>query len=281
MYHVPRHPAYLYNLMDPSAESCLFLIISAVVEQVFFVIMWSFFFLFEFIAIGFSHSVSKCLEILSYHPHSHFPVNPTSQSDPVTAKLAKQKIKTITKYPTSHDITSNQLTFCLEMYDKLSLLVRSYNSLFAYLLFYLKAMILVMLCALIYVPLRFKIKQNTSISTLALLIFFGLAYSLTRRLVLLLNSMGNVYQKSLSFKASWVNHVFPFPRLAFPVAETDYAVFESAASILKRQNQLHKDLLQLCPPIRFKCAAFYDISPNTLLTFFSIMTTYLIVLLQI
>lgn len=241
MYHVPRHPAYIYSLLKKPRESPLLLITSVLFHELGFTVLWGTFFLFEIIAIGFPNSVAKCLEILTLRNQAELQF--------------EAKIK--------------ELTICLQFYDKFHSLVQKFNELFADLLFVVKAMFMILLCILVYIPLR--ISHLLTVPMVAYSIFAFISYVLIRRISLILTSMGKVYEGSKAFKTTWSSG---FPR---PDPNEKHRI----SPALARQNDRNKERLIFLSRIRFRCGDFYHIQPRTILTFFSITTTYIIVLLQL
>jgi len=146
-------------------------------------------------------------------------------------------------------------------YSKLNDLVSSFNSIFGNLLVGMKLVSLIAICLLLYVPFRHPsgIPEAIVHFSILLLVVIKLGSSLL--------SMGSVQKESNSLKGSWIHSL--------------------GNSYIRNRDRRDQNSLKMAhffhfiPPISFCGGYFYDVQPSTILTFFSVATTYIIVVLQI
>jgi len=145
-------------------------------------------------------------------------------------------------------------------YSKLNDLVSGFNSIFGNLLVGIKLVALIAICLLLYVPIRHPSGTPIAIAhfTSLLVVVIKVGSSLM--------PMGAVQKESNSFKDSWIY---------------------SLGNNLIMNSDWNQNSWKIAPffhfvsPISFRGGSFYDIQPSTILTFFSVATTYIIVVLQI
>jgi hypothetical protein len=149
--------------------------------------------------------------------------------------------------------------FSLETYERINVLIREHNDVFSSLLFISKAAYLLDLLCLLYIPLA-RIQSKFLITPLTL---FTIAAMIFYRLYVGLTSLASVHKESKVLIESWTRALPDLSRSKLPL------------------TRLNLERLQFMTPISFRSGIFYKVKPSTLLTFLSITTTYLIVLLQI
>jgi hypothetical protein len=134
-------------------------------------------------------------------------------------------------------------------YEELNAIVLEYGNLFCYALLIFKCFTLVEIYIVVYSVLAIQ-----ELSSVVLYSVISLTQAI--RLVSVLISLSFVQFESKKFKESWVRE-------------------------LEFLTKPQKDKLRFIRPIGFAIGRLYVIIPSTILTFFSIMTTHVIVLLQV
>jgi hypothetical protein len=142
-------------------------------------------------------------------------------------------------------------------YERLSLLMKKFNRTFSWTVFIYKAFTLSRTCCYVYVLLKLRDKTD---STSLLAIPYGVL-ALSARIILNLTSFGRVQILSERFKTAWTKVV---------LGMDPYSVVR----ICERK-------LQGCTNFGVFCGNFYMIYPRTILTFYSVTMTYLIIFLQL
>ncbi|OXA45129.1 hypothetical protein Fcan01_19830 [Folsomia candida] len=152
----------------------------------------------------------------------------------------------------------------LKYYKRLNELMTQSNKLFAWVLAISMGGYSLMGCVVAYLPIYYW----TSSSPLSLLgyvfLFFTVVYIFCR----VIPRMGEVYEVTKNFRMSWLRGV-AYSR-------------GSLSLIVEQRNYLELLRLRLdtCVPFGFKCGNFFIINTVTILTFFSAISTYLIIMLQ-
>jgi hypothetical protein len=134
-------------------------------------------------------------------------------------------------------------------YDELNAIVLEYGNLFRYALLIFKCFTLLSIYIVVHAVLTLQ-----EMSTLVL--YSVVTLSQLIRLLVVLFSLSFVQFESKKFKESWIR-AFDF------------------------LSQSQKDRLYFIRPFGFVVGRLYVIVPSTILTFFSVMTTHVIVLLQV
>ena len=263
----PKYPIFFYSVLGPSYDFSAikyFLSATQITTLAYMCISLSH---FEIIIFGFSHSIQNLLKFSRSDGNR-------MESFSKKAKLAFNMYETIFRTSTSLEFielksSSNtsqpavdqtkplgvhNLEVALGKHEQIKDLIDTFNELFSWFLVLYKALSLIQVCTLIFVALR-RITQSPSASA----VFQTTAVSYVVRICVLLPSMGSVYKESVKFKDSW-SKILPE---------------------LDPLNYTVKRRLKYCYPIGFRAGNFYHVTPTTVLTFFSITTTYLIVLLQL
>lgn len=151
---------------------------------------------------------------------------------------------------------SAEFEYALEMYDKIQAFVKKFNAVLCRPLLFTKGMTLFIICSLIYVPIRL----SGYIDFESLLVFIAAAIACLFRVSRFMLSMGTTHQRSVEFKECWIE-VFR------PTSLSDFGNTERA-------------LLRTYSNIQFRCGDLYGITSNTILTYLSVATSYIIVVLQ-
>lgn len=145
----------------------------------------------------------------------------------------------------------------LKVYTKLGSLVTRFNVIYSYYFLALKFCYLICLCILFHLPIR-----HIEMLQYFLVSFIMIAVTILSRVSRVLTAMGNVEREATMFKESWT------------------CKLGEGNQNLVISNRTWKAIIA-APKIAFRAGPFYDINSSTILTFFSIATTYIIVVLQI
>lgn len=145
-------------------------------------------------------------------------------------------------------------------YITLNRLVLHMNSLFGNLFLVLKFIFIVCFCMLVYLPIR----GGREVEFIVIGTFFALKLVLVQKVSMTLMATGQVHQAAVEFKQTWRNFLSKDVSRGFHDSRT-----------------VSTKLFEYGPTIAFRVASLYDIQTSTLLTFFSVTTTYVIVALQI
>jgi len=146
------------------------------------------------------------------------------------------------------------------IYSQLTQLVSNFNAIFGNLLVGIKFAFIIAISFLIYALVRHPVNLAMTLAHLIL------ALTIPTKLTPLLMSMGGVHRESLNFKSSWIHALGNN--------------FESNKNGGRQTSLEIAPLFHYVPPISFCGGPFYDIQASTILTFISITTTYIIVVLQ-
>lgn len=142
-----------------------------------------------------------------------------------------------------------------------------YNDIFSGLLFVCKAGILLQLVVGSYVPL----KRMYSLPFTSLMIFGAVVIHSSVQVVVVLTEMGGVYKASVEFKNGLVRGLGRGDLWG----DEDFGV-----ECVSRVYRL-RCLVDGCSEFGFRCGGCYVVKSGTILTFFSIVTSYLIVMFQL
>jgi hypothetical protein len=135
--------------------------------------------------------------------------------------------------------------------------MEQYNEIFGWQLFYQLGGSMFTSCFLAYTPLRHW--KTTSLLDLG---FYTTTFVSTMGLFsVLYPALGSVWDASIKFKQSWVKGM-------------------SDAYTYQNCNSYNFIGLKSCYPFGIMCGCFFVIRCHTLLTFFSAISTYLIIMLQ-
>lgn len=153
-----------------------------------------------------------------------------------------------------------KLQLAVDHYIRIEKLVKEFNCVYGWVLCIYQGSILINFCILIFVPLRFsKLVPWTS-----LMVFFFAGLFFLFHIITLLSSMGAVLANSCEFQKNWER------RLATVANTMEVSQFFQLKAVLNS-----------CGPFGFMTGSFYTINSGSVLVFFSIATSYLIVLLQL
>jgi hypothetical protein len=256
----PRGIGYLYYLQPESEENLPFKIFSVGMHLFSMSQIWLLVFPYEILLIGFSQNMKQYLELISF-PRSleRRSAGNLSVKDPTTFYSIFLADLGINAKDTGIDKEEMRFGFSLETYERINVLIRKHNNVFSSLLFICKAAYLLDLVCLLYIPLA-RIQSKFLITPLKLLTIAAMIFY---RLYVVLTSLASVHIESKVFIESWTRALPDLSRSKLPL------------------TRLNLERLQFMTPISFRSGIFYKVKPSTLLTFLSITTTYLIVLLQI
>ena len=140
------------------------------------------------------------------------------------------------------------LKFNIKQYQDLELLMHEFNQTFSFLVIVLKAFALLNIYIFAYTAVTFEDRSRIVVYAIVS------AIHIIRTSIMILVT-GEVFQESLNFKNSW-------------------------KSSLEIMSEPEIQELGFVEPFGFK-AYFYTIKPQTILTFFSVLTSHVIVVLQV
>lgn len=217
---------------------------------------------FEILMMACVRSIRHCIESLSN-------LNSVSMERRAVCGRKKPKndtldVATIAENIEKRDATQPgsqqemQVEEATDNYRRVEFVVENINECFSGSFLAHQTLYLAMMCILIFVFLRSS--ESTSLITS---IFFS-TYSIffTLRICCLLPFLGKLGEDSEIFIYSWLEEIPKLLRGGKP--------YETA------EVKLHA-----CRILGINCGDYYDIQGSTILTFFSIVTTYLIILLQL
>lgn len=268
----PRYPMYLYSLVPADVE-ILWLKFAC------FIITWMEVYFFalcenqiEILYTAFAKSVSSCLKILYMPAQIWHPYNPkTAPSSPCLHHVSKINLKTTNhqhKDEAKPSVTSvdvlNTFEDSVEKFERLNSLVILFNKIFAWPMVVFKTFTMVRLCCYVYVILKHPQAQTAFPATVAtqfqLCVVFPYAvFATCFKFGLSLTALGEVYSHSVKFLHCW----------------------KKLLMLLNQQPNWRERLLKSCSRFGFHCGNLYTIRPQTILTFYSVTLTYLIILLQL
>lgn len=207
--------------------------------------------LHEILCILFSTFVSDILHVISFIPEQDDDNNQQDQ-DQAQEQQEIESLKHLQNFQLNNETRIIMLNInsifeksVIEYYNKLKLLVEQFSSLFGWIIFFGKGLVIFKICFCVFCFI------TTGSHIIVIITVIELCCT-----SFILISLGSVFDKCVKFKESWVEMV----------------------SYLSRVNQIRLSLIQ---PFGFKCGIFYDIYPSTVLTYFSILATYTIIALQI
>ena len=148
------------------------------------------------------------------------------------------------------DITSSMFEVNLNLYNDLRNLLNQFNECFSYLLLIFKAFALLNVYFFVFCVTRYKTHLRGHF------LYYFLPFLHVSRVLCILPPLAAVYIDSVHFKESW-------------------------SKSLKYLTPLQKNQIALIQPFGIKPGTLYVVIPSTILTFISVMTTHVIVLLQI
>lgn len=197
------------------------------------------------------------------------------------------------------DLIHDKMKLAVRKFEHLRVHITEYNGLFSGLLFFVKALLVVQIAIMSYIPLR---KDNPlPFSTTIILVALTLHHVI--QVIIVLIEMGKVYKASGQFTDEWMRHLVErineyvdYCANHVEISELDVDSVDYGNLVNKHLRIRHdkrdkeggkwsgfalKSLLETCKPFGFDCGGCYTVTPNTILTFFSIVTSYLIILLQL
>lgn len=160
----------------------------------------------------------------------------------------------------------SELDKSLRYFEKLSKLMDADNEMFAWIVFSQFGGYLFLGCIIAYTPLQYW----TVVPKLSLLMYIFIFVTWIIILCRLFPGMGSVYDKSIVFIESWTAGM----------AYSQEDLFLTEVTSNKKYFKLLKFRLASCVPFGVKCGDFFIIRKSTMLTFFSVISTYLLIMLQ-
>lgn len=143
-------------------------------------------------------------------------------------------------------------------FEHLKSLIDDFNYIFCWPLSTRKAFTMAKVCC--YVYLLLKRPKDSGFPTA--FVFFYAPVAIFAKFGVILNSMGEVQRETKNFVKEWSKILL--------------LVRPRKADVIEEERMLNN-----CYPFGFKMGNFYTVNPQTLLTFCSVVLTYLIILLQL
>lgn len=170
--------------------------------------------------------------------------------------------------------TKNQLRkhveSILDRFEVVKDAMMKYNKIFGGLHLFCKGMLLFQITALAYFPLQ----RMNAVPFPSLSIFVTMLIHDVIQVVVLLFEMGSVFKVSNKFKETWIWNLQKLSRCTRDT--TDGEEDRNGLELLKL-----KGMLESCTPVGFEFGGCYIVTSNTILTVFSIVSTYLIIMMQL
>ncbi len=162
----------------------------------------------------------------------------------------------VNSYTKSEKISSKELATAVKKYEEAQRLMSGFNWLFKWVLFGYKVIAAAETCCFSFIILR--VARQVPVGTVS--IFYFVAIFFMTQLCILVPLVGSVYAESEGYIRSWKTGIVD--------------IYDQIDPALRRR-------LANLSPFGFQCGSFYVIVPSTILTLLSVITTYLIVLLQV
>ncbi|CAG7720820.1 unnamed protein product [Allacma fusca] len=273
-YHCFNHPfyrAYIYSFYEADQTKPLhvpWMTLTVLVQSyILGWINWSHVFFFEFISIQFSSNVSALLSLISYNEDclQYFPSPKFYRA--LNNMYMNGKIR-FQVQPAIVRRRKNDLERCgasLEYFRLLKQLTWEYNAVFKNVYFWHHCFMIIMLCFLFYSPVK-PLEDESLQDTLA---FSSTAFFFLYRLYRVEVNAGRVNTASGAFIQSWKEAL---PGLMASLPNFEPKQLWEALSL--------KEKLRACSEFGISIGDFCVINSSSVLILGSIVTTYLIVLLQ-
>lgn len=225
----------------------------------------------ELVAIAFTTSMYKCLEVLNQPATDFFErlknqslsspqQSPILQSNEVVAAMILGvKAGTRFKRPKLTSSRDKMLLIfydSVERYESLNDLMEEFNSIFSWPLFTRKSFTMTKVCCYVYLLLRHPLDSAFP----GLVVFLYAAIAIFAKFGGILSLMASVRGESQRFLKEWKKVLLVL----------------SPNEISEEERRLER-----CFRLQFKIGNFYTVKSQTLLTFSSVVLTYLIILLQL
>lgn len=246
MKHIgePGFPAFLYNILPSTqADRMYFIVLSFLAQAIFHIYAWALGVHLIVGSLNFCRSVGGCLDIISFQSN----------------KFDKTQLSS-TEFLSGLDKS-------LKYFKKLGELTDQENAIFAWTVFSQFGGYLGISCIMAFMPLQYW----SVVPKLSLLMYIFIFATLMVILCLVFPVMGSVYDESILYVKSWTKG------LAY--SKEDLFLSELSRED-KKYFKLLKFRLRACDPFGVKCGDFFIIRKSTMLTFFSVISTYLIIMLQ-
>lgn len=184
---------------------------------------------------------------------------------PMSIKISLQNIFPFAESETNDTIESilsetHDPTPAWKCYTNLNRLVNRCNALIGNAMLGMKFCFMLTMSLYVYIPIR----QRNRYKSIVIALFIFSTFVIVWKLVLILTAMGGVHQKGIEFKERWKKFLT-----------------NDISGRWRNSGCLWMELFEYGPTIAFRGGELYDIQQSTILTFFSAVTTYVIVGLQI
>lgn len=292
----PRFPGFVYSVICTQVDNLWLEYILLLRESFVQIYTWGLVVQFILIYLVVSRTVEYCLIIVSYHNHCEDiddqQQERSSQDVDTTAVTTNTPLfhwnnvgspnNALTlRPPKSVTTTRKDMTNAIMFYQKLARIVHEVNEAFASLVSYLLGGTLAMCCIFAYIPLRHWRSTHAGSMLFYVFTFFSLVLVLSQFYPVL----GIAHERSLQFKRSWTGWLASSEEIRDEQTKKDATTNgkkPQRGCCCDDQHDLQRLKLRLsaCYPIGFKCGEFFVIRPSTTLTFFSVIATYLIIMLQ-
>ncbi|CAG7786865.1 unnamed protein product [Allacma fusca] len=285
---VPRFPGYLYSVTMGEDETVMYAACAYHMWLAF--IIFSHIFCLEVIMIMTSESLCHCLETVSFRgavvmannqcdlPHlnevliKNWAAFDSKTKDGVAnggtdtgviskaaSAVSKKKSYDDESYYLAHVVQNVvDIQYALDRYKDIEAATDGLNNAFGPMIFHHQSVYMALMCTLFYTPIRhLKIIPLDGCLLLAVVAAYYLI-----RLFQFYPSMGKLNNQSFLFVDSWMEGLRHIPK-------GKYAY----------EFYMHK--LESCRKLSIDCGGFYIMQKGTVLTFISIVTTHVIVILQL
>jgi len=160
----------------------------------------------------------------------------------------------------------DKLPFILHRYGKLKQVLKNFNFMFSWILFVYKIIVLTQLCGACYTSVRQGLITSIPAKQFAIAFAFQ-TFCYFVKCCVVFSLMGKVRYESAKFVEK-INRFYQ----AATLKEGNRPIIDNEDVVTMYQN---------CQEIGFRCGSFYMMTPATILSYFSVVTTYLFVILQI
>lgn len=269
----PYFPGFLNSLMNSEQEGKLwfqyFSLFREIVNQLY---SWATVGQFALTYTIISRTIEYCLVIISCRNN----VRSQQLVSTIVDKNGNGMSNPTTFFRPTFDTTAKDMKNVIVFYQKLASIIADFNELFSTLISHVLGGTLVVCCVFAYVPLRHW--KSTPISGMLFYIFSF--FSLFLILSQFYPVLGMAYVRSIEFQRSWLTWLSSERSKQFGKNNDDGN--RKCGCKCEENQEFHRLKLRLeaCYPIGFKCGEYFIMRPSTMLTFFSVISTYLIIMLQ-
>lgn len=168
----------------------------------------------------------------------------------------------------------------VDKYEHIRSLMTEYNGTLSKMLLFFKGMFLVHMTLMSYFPLQKEKLLPRGSTTILVVVVIHYVVKVTE----LLSRMGAVYKTSKQFREVWMTNLRKVNFGEFRDTGRNQGQIENGKGSQRRgivNIVKMKLILDTCTPFGFDVGGCYVVKPGTILTFFSIITSYLIIMLQL